>query len=92
MVISAIVSRRMCHGDAENAISGVAITGPLSEHSSGFGERASQRHEAVPRERGVTRDRLDNFSAPVLLSPLIMALHHWFAAQISDHGAHATDQ
>jgi hypothetical protein len=23
---------------------------------------------------------------------LIMALHHWFAAQISDHGAHATDQ
>jgi hypothetical protein len=23
---------------------------------------------------------------------LIMALHHWFAAQISDHGAHAADQ
>jgi hypothetical protein len=23
---------------------------------------------------------------------LIMALHHWFAAQISDHGAHATGQ
>jgi hypothetical protein len=22
---------------------------------------------------------------------LIMALHHWFTAQISDHGAHATD-
>jgi len=22
---------------------------------------------------------------------LIMALHHWFAAQVSDHGAHATD-
>jgi len=22
---------------------------------------------------------------------LIMALHHWFAAQISDHGAHASD-